>query len=67
MRDDAVAFHLPEAQAAVPRSALDWLPREQGHRAPAPAVDLVVHHMLQALVVGGVQEYLGLRTRMCWP
>ncbi len=62
MGDDAVAFHLPEAQAAVPGSPLHGLPRQVGDRAPAPAVDLVVHHVLQPLVVRGVQEDLGLRS-----
>ena len=60
MGDDAVALHLPKAQAAVPGAPLHGLAREQGHRAPAPGVDLVVHHVLQALVVGRVQEDLGL-------
>lgn len=37
VRDDAVALHLAEAEAAVPRAALDRLPREDLHW-PAPSV-----------------------------
>ena len=58
---DAVALHLAKAQAAVSRTALHGLPGQQGHRTPPAAVDLVIHHVLEALVVGGVQEYLGLQ------
>ena len=43
MRDDAVALHLAEAQAAVARAPLHRLPSQDLHRAAPPAVDLVVH------------------------
>jgi hypothetical protein len=61
VRDDAVPLHLAETQAAVSRAALHRLPREDLHR-PAPSrVYFVVHHVLEALVVGGVEEDLGLQ------
>lgn len=49
-------FYSP--QSSVPGAPLRRLPREHLHRPPAPAVDLEVHHVLQPLVVGGVQEDL---------
>mmetsp|Transcript_36742 Transcript_36742/g.103675 ORF Transcript_36742/g.103675 Transcript_36742/m.103675 type:complete len:295 (-) Transcript_36742:463-1347(-) len=54
--EDAVALHLAKAQAAVPGAPLCGLTCEDlGGAAPA-AVDLVVHHVLQALVVRRAQE-----------
>ena len=41
--DDAVALHLPKAQAAVPGTPLDGLPGQDLHRAPPARVYLVVH------------------------
>ena len=61
VRDDAIALHLPETQPAVPGPALHGLPRQDLHRPPSSAVDLVIHHVLQALVVRGAQEYLSLQ------
>jgi hypothetical protein len=52
--DDAVSLHLSKAQAAVACAALHRLPRQDLRGAPAAAVDLEVHHVLQALVVSGV-------------
>lgn len=43
MRDDAVALHLPKAQAAIPRAPLNRLPGQDLHWTPAARVDLVIH------------------------
>ena len=61
MADDAVALHFTEPQAAVACAALNRLPRQDLHRTPAPRVDFVVHHVLEALVVGRSQEDLRLQ------
>ena len=61
MADDAVALHLAKAQAAVTGAALDRLARQDLDGPAAARVDLVVHHVLQALVVGGPQEDLRLQ------
>lgn len=41
-----------------PRAALHGLPVENLNGAPGPGVDLIVHHVLQSLVVGGADEDL---------
>lgn len=41
-----------------PGAALHGLPVEDLDRAPGPGVDLIIHHVLQALVVGGTDEDL---------
>mmetsp|Transcript_37572 Transcript_37572/g.94847 ORF Transcript_37572/g.94847 Transcript_37572/m.94847 type:complete len:646 (-) Transcript_37572:1836-3773(-) len=61
VRDDAVALHLTKPQPAVARAALHRLPVQHLQRAARARVDLEVHHVLQALVVGGVQEDLSLQ------
>ncbi len=43
MGDDAVALHLPKAQAAVPGAPLNGLPGQDLHWTPAARVDLVIH------------------------
>lgn len=59
MTDDAITLHLSKAEATVPGPTLHWLPREHCYRPTCPRVDLVINHVLQALVVGGIQEDLG--------
>ena len=56
VRDDAVALHLSETQATIPGPTLCGLPCQDLYRSPAPAMDLVIHHMLEPLVVRRVQE-----------
>ena len=63
--DDAVPFHFAKSKAAISGSTLHGLPGQYLDRPPAPRVDLIVHHVLQALVVGGVQEDLGLQLAAC--
>ncbi|GIX64653.1 uncharacterized protein BcabD6B2_40880 [Babesia caballi] len=58
VRDHAVALHLAEAQPAVPGAPLGGLPRQHRHRPPGAGVDLVLHHVLEPLVVGGPDEDL---------
>lgn len=57
MRDHAVTLHLSESETAITRSTLCGLSREDLCRSTASRVDLVTHHMLQALIVSRVQEY----------
>lgn len=45
-------------QCGLPRTALHGLAVEDLDGAPGPGVDLVVHHVLQPLVVGGADEDL---------
>ena len=54
----AIALHLAEAKAALPRSAFHGLPDEDLDRPPGPRVDLVVDHVLQTLVVRRSKEDL---------
>ena len=42
MRDDAIALHLPKAQAAIPCAPLNRLPGQDLHWTPAARVDLVI-------------------------
>mmetsp|Transcript_28574 Transcript_28574/g.54587 ORF Transcript_28574/g.54587 Transcript_28574/m.54587 type:complete len:354 (-) Transcript_28574:2764-3825(-) len=58
VRNHAVPLHLPESQPAVARAALHGLPSENLHGPARARVDLVVHHVLEPLVVGGPQENL---------
>ena len=44
-----------------PGPALHGLPVEDLERPAGPRVDLVIHHVLQALVVGRPQEHLGVQ------
>ena len=60
MGDLAVALHLPEPEASVPGPALHGLPHQDLDWAPRPGVDLIVHHVLEPLVVGGAEEDLGV-------
>ena len=59
MTDNAISFHFTKAQATVSGSPLHRLSCEHGHRPTRPRVNLVIHHVLEALVVCGVQEDLG--------
>mmetsp|Transcript_16479 Transcript_16479/g.64296 ORF Transcript_16479/g.64296 Transcript_16479/m.64296 type:complete len:1268 (+) Transcript_16479:614-4417(+) len=59
--DDAIALHLSEAEAAVARPALHGLAREVLQGAARARVDLVVHHVLEALIVGGPDEEVRLQ------
>lgn len=65
MADDAVPLHFTKSQASVSRSPFHGLPGEDLHRTPPSGVDFVVYHVLQALVVGGIQEDLGLQLAAC--
>mmetsp|Transcript_10450 Transcript_10450/g.26294 ORF Transcript_10450/g.26294 Transcript_10450/m.26294 type:complete len:461 (-) Transcript_10450:2197-3579(-) len=61
VRDHAIALHFSEPQATVTGSTLDGLAGQDLDRPSRPGVDLVVHHVLQALVVGWSNENLGLQ------
>mmetsp|Transcript_21954 Transcript_21954/g.54083 ORF Transcript_21954/g.54083 Transcript_21954/m.54083 type:complete len:311 (+) Transcript_21954:323-1255(+) len=56
MRDHTVALHLPKAQPPVPRPPLHGLPVEHLRGPPRARMDLVIHHVLQALVVRGPEK-----------
>ena len=57
MRHHAVTFHLAETQTAVTSTTLGWLARQDLRRAAASRMDLITNHMLQALVIGRIEEY----------
>ena len=57
--DDAIPLHFSKAQATISGSSFYRLPCQHGHRPPSSRVNLVIHHVLEALVVGWVQEDLG--------
>ena len=65
MGDLAIALHLAEPESAVARSALHGLPVEDLDGAASPTVNFVVHHVLQALVVGWPQENLRIDFPAC--
>ena len=44
-----------------PGTPLHGLPGEDLYRSPRSRVDLVVHHVLEPLVVGGAKEHLGVQ------
>ena len=54
------SLHFTESEATVPGSTLHGLSDQNLHRASGPAVNFVVHHMLETLVVGGAQENLSV-------
>ena len=45
----------------MPGAALHGLAVEDLDRASGAGVDLVVHHVLEPLVVGGAEEYLSIQ------
>ena len=54
------SFHFSKSEATVPGTTLAGLPNEDLKRSSGPAVDLVVDHVLQTLVVGRAQEDLSV-------
>ena len=60
MTDDAIALHLSEAQPSFSSSPFHRLPSQDLDWTTPSGMDFVVHHMLQTLVVGRVQENLSL-------
>lgn len=61
MGDNTISLHLSETESSVASAPLHRLPGQDLDRSAAARVDFVVHHMLQALVVGRVQENLRLQ------
>ena len=58
MTHDAISFHFPETKTTISRAALHRLTSQDLHR-PAPArVNLIVYHVLQALVIRRTDEDL---------
>lgn len=60
-----IALHLAETETTVPGPTLHGLAHQNLHGASGSRVNLVVHHMLEALVVGGAQEDLRLQFAPC--
>ena len=50
--------HVYVATPHLPRTSLHRLPGEDLDRSPGSRVDLVIHHVLQSLIVGGAKEDL---------
>ncbi len=53
-----VPFHLAKADASPAAAALDWLPGDLVDRPHAPDLELVAHHVAEALVVDDAHEDL---------
>lgn len=62
MRNHTVTFHLAETETAVTSTTLSWLARQDLRRAAASRMDLIADHMLQALVIGWIEEYHDLHS-----
>ena len=45
----------------LPRSALHRLPVKDLYRTSGSGMNLIIHHMLETLVIGRSQEYLGIQ------
>lgn len=60
MADDAITLHLAKAETPFSGSTFDWLSGQNLDRSSPPRMNLVIHHMLEALVVGRIQEDLSL-------
>jgi len=56
VRNHAVTFHLSETKTTISGSTFSGLSSENLSGASAARMDLITHHMLQALIVGGVEE-----------
>ena len=61
VRDHTVALHLTETKTTIAAAALDRLAREDLHRTTCTAVDLVINHVLQALVIRWTKIHLRLQ------
>ena len=61
VRNLTISLHLSETETAVPGSALHGLSHQNLNGASGSRVNFVVHHVLEALVVGGAQEDLRLQ------
>ena len=59
--DEAVALHLAEPESALVRAALERLARQLVHASLRARVDLVRHHVLQALVEERPHVHLDLK------
>ena len=55
---DTIAFHLTETQTTISGSTLHRLTRENLHRTATARVNLVINHVLQALVIRRTDENL---------
>ncbi len=56
-----VPFHFTESETTVPTTTLHGLSIEDLDGTAGSRMDLVVDHVLEALVVGGTQEDLGVQ------
>ena len=65
MRDHAVTLHLSESETAVSGTTFRRLSRQDLSRTSASRMNLVTHHMLEALIVGGIQEDHHLHALAC--
>lgn len=67
MTNDAIPFHLSKSESTISCSTLHRLSRQDLHRASASRMDLVIHHMLETLVIGRIQEDLSFELPSCMP
>jgi hypothetical protein len=57
--NDAISLHFSESESSVASSAFQGLASELGDGTATARVDLVVHHVLETLIVGGAQKDAG--------
>ena len=62
MRHHTVTFHLAETESTVTGTTFGWLARQDLCRTAASRMDLIADHMLQALVIGRIEEYHDLHS-----
>lgn len=67
MRYLTIALHLPKTQSTIPGTPLHRLSHQNLQGATRPRMDLIVHHVLQALIVRGAQEDLRVNFPPCMP
>jgi len=48
---DAIAFHLPDAQTSIPTPAFQWTTREKASRSTTSSMHLVADEVLQSLIM----------------
>ena len=60
MRQHDVALHFTNTETAITTPAFGRLPRQIDHRPNGPTMLLVIHHVFQALIEDGSDEYTRL-------
>ena len=56
MGHHAITLHLAETETTVTSATFGWLARQNLCRTATSRMDLIAHHMLQALIIGRIEE-----------